>query len=128
VTKIIRNKTPCKHDWDKIENFLEKGYYQAVIDEIQVIDVLNDLWYLIEAYLALEKVEIAEELIQTWRYRISNPMSESYWLYYESLIKLKKNFLTQAKIDLQNAWEVSKLEQDIKIQAKIKNQLEKLDK
>lgn len=128
MTKIIRNKTPCKHDWDKIENFLEKGYYQAVIDEIQVIDVLNDLWYLIEAYLALEKVEIAEELIQTWRYRISNPMSESYWLYYESLIKLKKNFLTQAKIDLQNAWEVSKLEQDIKIQAKIKNQLEKLDK
>ncbi len=54
-----------------------------------------------------------------WKYRISNPMSDSYWIFYEALIKMKKNQLGKAKIDLKKAIEIAIKEKDEKLRKRI---------
>ncbi|OLS26102.1 MAG: hypothetical protein HeimC3_10750 [Candidatus Heimdallarchaeota archaeon LC_3] len=119
MSKINRRKALCKHDWPKIQKLLENDLFQEVIDEIDNIDTLTDLWYILDAYLGLGKIKKAEELLNFWKYRISNPMSDSYWIFYEALIKMKKNQLGKAKIDLKKAIEIAIKEKDEKLRKRI---------
>lgn len=125
MSKIDRKKTPCKHDWPKIQKLLENKLYQEVINEIENIDTLTDLWYISDAYLGLGNIIIAEELLNTWKYQISNPMGDSYWIFYEALIKLKNNQIEEAQNDLKKALEIATFEKDEKIRERILFHLEK---
>ena len=114
-----RNKKHCQHDLEKVRLLLEKKRYQEVIDYIDTIDILDDLWYTIEAYLGLQLVEKAEKLLAQWRYRISNLQSESYWLYYGSLIKKAKNNDLKYQNDLKKALEIATNEKNQVLTKKI---------
>ena len=128
MSKMSRKKTLCKHDWSKIKILLENNMFQEVIEEIDIIDSLTDLWYIIDANLGLGKLDKAEELLNIWKYQISNPMSESYWIFYEALIKIQKNQLEEAKLALEEALEIAKREDAEKIAKKILSYLKRIEK
>jgi len=115
----MQKKTFCNHNWEKINQLLEKKQFTQVIGELKTIHVLDDLWLLVEAHIGLGDYDEVGDLITSWKFRISNLIQESHFKYYEAIVLLNKNSIKEAQILLKDALNIAISESDTYIKEKI---------
>ena len=95
----------CDHNWNEIKKLLENRLFHEVIEQVSIVHVLDDLWLLLEAHMGLGNYEKPKKLLEYWKYRISNRIQESYFLYYEAKGKIHEGLNETAYLLLHEALE-----------------------
>ena len=75
INVVIDNKT--------LNKYLEKKEFIKILQSVgNNYESIQELFFVVEAYLGLGRFDLSEKLLINWQSKLSSPEEWAYWCYY----------------------------------------------